>query len=81
MKKTKQNRNKQTKNKNKQNIGVGATNLSQSSYNLATERHKVNTKIYLCKLVNTCIYLMGFEKGEIYETSHKCQRQHSLQIT
>ena len=61
--KKKKNRNKQTKNKNKQNIGVGATNLSQSSYSLATERHKVNTKIYLYKLVNTCIYLMGFEKG------------------
>ena len=61
--KTKQNRNKETKNKNKQNIGVGATNLSQSSYSFATERHKVKTKIYLDKLVNTCIYLMGFEKG------------------
>ena len=61
--KTKQNRNKETKNKNKQNIGVGATNLSQSSYSFATERHKVKTKIYLDKPVNTCIYLMGFEKG------------------
>lgn len=70
MKKTKQNRNKQTKNKNKQNIGVGATNLSQSSYSFATEHHKVKTKIYLDKLVNTCIYLMGFEKGKIYEISH-----------